>query len=239
MSLIAVSGVDGSGKSTQIALLARHLAESGDRVTVRWFRPGYSQRATALKRLLHIPSAAPPATDRSSDSHAANRDNAMRRPAIRLAWLVFAGLDTAIEYGLVARLYRRKGVAIYDRWAFDAILDLQLHFPDRPAAVALLQRLILTCAVEPDHALLIMVPAETSASRLAGKVDPFPDPPDRASLRNSIYADYASQHLDAVVDGVGAPADVHADIRARLTESASRSRISRTCSASQPTKGLC
>lgn len=211
MTLIAVSGVDGSGKSTQIELLAESLRRQGSTVVVRWFRPGYSPQAERLKRWLRLPSARSE-DGRAAGDEAARRDSAMRRPLIRLAWLLFAGLDAVVEVGLVARVLRRRGTVIYDRWALDARLDLRINFADWPRIVSGIERAVDVLACAPDSALLLIVPKETANQRLAGKDEPFPDSPDVARRRRSGYEAFAARYPHLVIHGSAAPDVVHGEV---------------------------
>ena len=50
--MIAFSGIDGAGKSTQIGLLKVHLVDNGFNVLVFWSRGGYSPGMMFLKKLM-------------------------------------------------------------------------------------------------------------------------------------------------------------------------------------------
>ena len=48
-SIIAFSGIDGAGKSTQIERLKQRLESEGQRVITIWFRGGYTPGIEAVK----------------------------------------------------------------------------------------------------------------------------------------------------------------------------------------------
>ncbi len=213
MTLIAISGFDGSGKSTQIELLRESLAKDGGRVEVRWFRPGYSETAKRLKEALGLAQS----SQRSGSGGGVQRDRAMGRRFVRTAWLIFAAIDAIVEFGVVARLRRARGALIYDRWVFDAVTDLRLNFPQEAQFVAVIARALHVAAAKPDISLVLMVSPEVAAERLSLKDDPHPEAPHTVPRRRAEYLKEAEQRPRDVVDGDRSIEAVQAEIRDRVS----------------------
>lgn len=219
MALIAVSGVDGSGKSTQIELLAQSLSHRSLPTTVRWFRPGYSPQALWLKKKLAIPTAAGRAGSATSEL-AERRDSAMGRPAVRFAWILFAVADTIFETALVARYLGLRGTVVYDRWVFDATLDLKNNFPEFRRTTAVAAAIYAALAKKPDCALCLTVSSEVAAKRLADKDEPFPDSVSVAESRRHAYQLYLDSNPDQEIDTDPSIEEVHLSVIERVNQRA-------------------
>jgi thymidylate kinase len=211
--LIALSGMDCAGKTTQIDLLYDWAEQRGWSPRVLWYRPGYSPLLNALRRTLRraAPSSLPAQGNRTA------RDQALSRPWVRNGWLVAALLDTAIHYGLVVRtqLWRRRFV-ICDRHLEDAELDLLLAFPERSKVVATTFFVIKALSPVPHHQFLLTIPLEEIGRRSAEKNEPFPDDPKTRSARNAAYLRISAQEGRDVFSGLLARETIHAAIVATL-----------------------
>ncbi|MCZ7645166.1 MAG: hypothetical protein M5U26_07760 [Planctomycetota bacterium] len=210
--LIAVSGVDYAGKSTQIERLAAHFRGAGRRCKVAWFRPGYSATLDALRRLVRrlrsgaLPSAQQPEA----------RARTFGKPWVRRWWTRMALFDMVLQYGVKLRLLSWLGwVVICDRYVYDGLLDLELRFPDLGAPRWLSARLARALCPRPRHHLLLTLTWETIQERLALKNEPFPDPPE---VRRARYERYVNAPREAFtfIDAAGSPEAVEARIRAAL-----------------------
>jgi thymidylate kinase len=200
--VVAVSGVDGSGKSTLRAALVESLERAGVPVSTVWVRPGMGLgRLNALgswgKRLLR--QDARPGLRAMADPAAA-------RPASRqgvVGW-IWATLVTLSFLAGVWRQHRSAtGVVVYDRHLVDALATLDFAYEG--VDLRMQRRLIRSLLPRADVRLYIDVPAEVSVSR---KPDDLLG--DHAIRRQ--LAGYASwlDRLPPVVllDGTAPPGDV-------------------------------
>jgi len=122
MRIIVISGVDGSGKSTQLALLKRYLELKGFRVGYAWLR-----WFAAFTYLLYLYAKVRRRTivvksrSRSMHIHVFWVD-----PVLRILYPRFLLLDLLTRFAismLVARL-RSYDVLLIDRFALDIVVDL-------------------------------------------------------------------------------------------------------------------
>ncbi|MEQ9323198.1 MAG: hypothetical protein RIF41_28785 [Polyangiaceae bacterium] len=213
--LITLSGIDCSGKSTQLELLTGALRDQGRRVRTLWFRPGYSPEMDELRRLVRairpdvIPAPGP----------SAKRRETFARPAVARSWVAMAITDTVLQYAFKLRRWLWAGWdVICDRYLLDARLDLQLRFPEQGAAVSIGAEIAAQLCPRPDISFLLTLPHDEMCRRMAIKAEPYPDPPE---LRDVRYERYIALGKTTAVTEIAADrpvGDVHADLLQRTLE---------------------
>lgn len=207
--LVAFSGMDGAGKSTQIDLLVRRLDKHGCKVVRFWSRGGYTPGMIALKHLARTlcPGRLPPA------GPSASRTRAMESSPTRKLWLCLAILDLLFWYAVWLRVKRLCGYwVILDRYLDDTALDFRLNFPRERVMEWRLWRMTVRLAPRPHAAFLLLLPVEESERRSALKHEPFPDPPQRLRERLEHYSRLAGTGRWKHVDGCRPAADIHRDV---------------------------
>jgi dTMP kinase len=201
--IIALSGIDGSGKSTQLDLLEADLARCGARPARLWYRPGYSRQLDALRRMVRRlrPGALPTA------SQGAARERAFAKRRVRWTWLAVAWCDAMVHYGAKVRGLDLAGyVVLCDRYLADAIIDLELRFPELDRLSEGVGRILSWVAPNPDVSIMLSLPYPEVERRLAAKDEPFPDRPEVRRQRYEAYRSLARRADYAVVDA-SAPTD--------------------------------
>lgn len=175
--LIAISGTDGAGKSTQVEALKGWCHERALASTHLWARGGYTPLFQFLKRTTRRVFRG-----RFSDPGASElRDKAMGRAVVARLWLRIAILDLILYWGVYLRLQRiLRRVVICDRYIDDTRLDFRRNFPAIHFESMWLWRVLELIAPTPDVAFLLWVPVDESMLRSWQKGEPFPD--DEATL---------------------------------------------------------
>lgn len=202
--LVSLSGVDCAGKSTQIALLADALRQRGHRPEVFWYRPGYSRELDVLRAAIRRlrPKLLP-----TSDQTEA-RQRTFSRPNVRRSWVAAAVADTLLQYGVKIRALRAGGRSVIcDRYIHDALLDLELAFPDLAPENAI--RSLFDLCPQPDYSFLLMLPRETMYQRMEKKQEPFSEPIERRNRRYEAYATLARTGQLMVLDSTRPIEQVH------------------------------
>ncbi len=160
--LISFSGLDGSGKSTQIAALQEELAARGLRaltlafwddvvVGTKW-REGFVHKVYKSEKGVGVPGRP-----------VERRDKNVRKWYLTLARHLLYALD-AVNLGLViARVRRTSGadVIIMDRYIYDELANLSLSNP----LTKLFVRVVHALAPRPDIAYLLDVDVEAARAR--------------------------------------------------------------------------
>jgi thymidylate kinase len=169
--LIALSGIDGAGKSSAADAISARLAERGVPARVSWARLGNRSRllnriARPVKRLLRreVTVADPVAAGGPAITKARDVREAERRTPVGWAWVLLVAAVNVRDGRRAARSRRGGVTVICDRWTADALVDLRVRYGRHRAAEALISRAL----PRPDLAVLLEIDAETSRQRKPG-----------------------------------------------------------------------
>jgi len=216
--LLALSGIESSGKSTQRALLVDYLRTRGIEPVCIWSRPGYSSRLRVGKRLLRALRGAKP-RDRApkGPGRYPRRAANLGHPLKRWSWLTLALLDLLWLHAVRLRLARALGqTLVADRYLLDSLVDFRVYFPDDRVEERWLCRLWRTLAVRPDAAFCLLVPAEESMRRTRDRGRRHWETLAVLEQRLSTYRVLAEELGVPVLDGREAPERIAALLRAPL-----------------------
>ncbi len=210
--IFALSGVDCSGKSTQIDRLLERLEAHGRAAQVRWYRPGYSDELDALRAALRRKSGVLP-----PPGQGAAREQAFSRPWVRRVWIAVALLDTVWTYGVKLRCSSWLGRwIICDRYVWDAIVDLHLRFPQHVRLDGKVALTLRALCPRPRVNVLLHLSAEVAQARQERKAEPFPDSRETFLARHGIYDGWSRDGRFHVIDAEASIEEVHEEIVALL-----------------------
>lgn len=195
--IVAFSGIDGAGKSTQIELLLEHLKGAGKRPVYFWSRGGYTGPFNALKEMLRrIMGRKLPPAGRNEQ-----RAQAFEKAWVRNVWLTLAMLDLIFIYGVYFRLLRLLGrIVIADRYLWDTWIDFRLNFPEASIDHRLVWKTLRWITPKPDVAFFLLIPIEESLRRSKLKNEPFPDSAETLQRRLELYETVAGRHHWLCID---------------------------------------
>ena len=211
--IIAFSGSDGSGKSTQIQRLQEYLQRRGIETTCCWSRGGYTPLFARAKSVLRrAPGAVLPPAGESAE-----RDRLLGKRWIRRSWLALSILDLAFLYAVRIRIWRSRGTwVICDRYLLDTRIDFELNFPGENVHEWRLWQLLGRVCPRPDVHFVMRVPVEESLRRAKQKNEPFPDPPERLALRLESYREVECSGGRVALDGLRPIDELFSEICAAL-----------------------
>jgi len=182
--LIALSGIDGAGKSTQLELIKSHYENRGVEVISLWTRGGNTPGMNFVKNFLRrLAGKKLPASGRSI-----RRDKILSKPWIQRLWLTLAIFDLIKIYGISIRwLLFKNNLVICDRYIWDTLIDFKIMFPDIHIERWILWRFLVFITPVPARSVLLMIPIEVSKERCLKKYEPFPDTDERRTRRYELY----------------------------------------------------
>lgn len=182
--IIAFSGTDGAGKSTQIRLLSDQLKKKGYKLRIVWSRGGYTPLFSFMKKVLRIllPNSIPQAGPSKA------RREAFKNQTVSKIWLIIAILDLFLLYGVYIRALSLLGFAVVcDRYLKDTEIDFVRNFPNTFNPKSFLWRVLVWFAPNPKLSFLLHVPVDVSLARSREKGEPFPDSIETLEFRLSSY----------------------------------------------------
>lgn len=171
--VIALSGVDGSGKSTQARTLRDALVALGHDAEIVW-NPLASDRWVARLGDTVKAAIAGMTPRRSTAGDAADGPDAQEDPgralrerssAVNAAWSTLVALANGISHARLVTSHARAGrVVIFDRYVLDSLVRARLFYGEH-ARLGLQRALVRLLSPEPLLAILLDVDAEVSLAR--------------------------------------------------------------------------
>lgn len=221
--LISFSGIESSGKSTQIARLMERAQAAGERPVKLWTRPGYTPTLEAgkrrLRRLRGRRSPEAGSGERASRAYP-RRAEGFRSSFTRRLWLSLALLDLLWWYAVRVRLWRASGrTVVCDRYLADCRVDFRVNFPEDDVESGLLARLLTALAPRPDLALVLLLPLEDSLERSVGRERRFRENKEVLAQRHAAYESLAGERGVVALDGRSPERDLEREIE-RLVDAA-------------------
>lgn len=164
-AIISFSGLDGSGKSTQVSQLQECLRQLGVTSEAQWAGLKTSSRLRAIVPLLDRPVGDGRHTPRSHDRLV---PTALLGSSVgRHAWVfVVVGVNAVHLWRLVLRRRLGSKVLIFDRFSPDTMVKLDLHFyRSRHIDIRWQRRLFTLLSPKPDVGFLVEVSSHVAYSR--------------------------------------------------------------------------
>lgn len=194
--MIAFSGIDCSGKSTQIEILKKELEEKGRRVEVIWSRGGYTPWIEGIKTLIR------PDKKYTEEQKKAYRESVNSNSKKAKLLLVASIWDLARYYGIVFRIKEMFGKTIIcDRYIWDTYIDFKIKFPQFDFENWFAWKFMMKVIKKPKCSLIFTIPAEESIRRSELKNDPHPEPFELRVRRINFYNEEINKHRwDNVID---------------------------------------
>lgn len=215
--MIAFSGLDGAGKSTQIDLVTNFYATKGKTSFVFWSRGGYTPGMLFLKSFF-IKKKANSAS--ISQLEVSSRNKQFSKPIVRKVWLFLSIIDLIFFYSIYIRFKELSGVKIIcDRYIYDSLIDFRLNFPQEKVDKWWIWKILYFFAAKPVKHIVLTVSVEESERRSKLKDEPFPDNKETLEKRLKDYLEFVAKNKYAIhIDGNDKIESIHNLILKELKE---------------------
>lgn len=196
--LIVLSGLDGSGKSTQTALLAARLSADGIPAAVIWnrWKPFLSAGLIRLAKSWLKTHARVREGDYHGFTDAKRRS--MKSAWKRNLWQMMVWGEYALQVRARLLSHRRKGLTILcDRYVYDTLVDVAINFSLPAARIEeLMNHPLLSFFPKPGLVMFIDIDPETGATRKSDGT-----PAAYLADRREYYASMARILHAPIIDG--------------------------------------
>jgi thymidylate kinase len=212
--LISFSGIDSSGKSTQILKVVEYFKSRGRKTKVIWSRGGYTPLFNIFKSILR--KITDNALPRPGDS--IHRNKTFKKKWVQVIWLNIALLDMILFYALYFRLLKMWGfIVIADRYLWDTFIDFELKFQKDSFEKNILWKTLVFLSTRPDPSIILIIPIEESMRRSKLKKEPFSENLIQRKKRLGLYKDLIEKSKwDYIIDGMKPIDEVWLNIRNKL-----------------------
>lgn len=180
--MITFSGIDCSGKSTQIEIIKKYYDDIGVRYRVIWSRGGYTPWIEGIKNLL-----------RKDKNYTAEQKEAYRKhfqeSFQKQKLLLWASIIDLIRYyGIVFRFIELFGTTIVcDRYIWDTYIDFQIKYPRIDFENWFVWKMLLKFMKKPRQSIVFTIPADISMQRSCEKNDPHSESYEVRKVRIEKY----------------------------------------------------
>lgn len=212
MRMIAFSGIDGSGKGTQISMVERFFRKKNIKFKTIWARGSWTPGIELVKKLVR--------RDRgfSEEEKARYREEARRNPVKQKIILILSILDLYWLLGIYYRLVSWCGkVVICDRYIWDTLADFKVNFKRYDVERWFLWRLLIKIIPKPNPSFMLMISADKSIERGLIKQEAYMESMDVKREKVKVYEELVKQgKWSHVIDGDGSIEDIATTIRKAL-----------------------
>lgn len=180
--MITFSGIDCSGKSTQISIIKEKLIEKKIKIKVIWSRGGYTPVLEFIKNVFRRDK-------KMSESEKENYRSEIHKSRLKRKILLWISIfDLVFYYGIYFRVLELFGHKILaDRYIWDTFIDFQIKYKDIKFEKWFIWKLLLFTHLKPKHSIILTIPAEESLMRSDLKFEPFPENYEQRVIRINHY----------------------------------------------------
>jgi dTMP kinase len=206
--LVSFSGIDSSGKSTQISLLEKYLHEHGIRAKKIWGKargtPGIVLLKSLLRRDWHFSDA----------EKLVYREKVLQSNAKKNLLLYISLVDLLWYFGIYYRIQNLiYKITILDRYIWDTYIEIKTEFPDVQFENWVLWKALVRFSPKPQISFLFLIPPEESIRRDVQKCDLTIDSLELKKQKINLYEKLSQNgKWSIMVNGMQPIDTIHASI---------------------------
>lgn len=206
MNVVAFSGIDGCGKSTQIELLEQHFIRENIRYKVIWARPGSTPFVLLLKAIARFFFRSLPKAGRSE-----KREELMKNSSMGRLWFYLTFLELVYIYKIKSRIIASFNYkVVFDRHTLDSVIDYQILLERNLFGKWIVDRFL--GGDKNCMKICLDISLDESFKRCNKKWEPFPDTEEEKVIRDSMYREHLPSYGYVMLDGTRNSQDLHKNI---------------------------
>ncbi len=160
MEIISYSGVDGSGKGTQIKMLESFLESNKTRYKIIWARGSWTPGIELIKRIVRRDKGF------TEEQKEAYRNEARSNPKKSKLILILSILDMTWYFGIWYRILNLlSNEFICDRYIWDTYVDFKVNFSMFDFEKWFIWKFLIWVSPKPDISILLVISADMSVER--------------------------------------------------------------------------
>lgn len=214
--VVALSGIDGSGKSSQVEEIGTILTKLGYDVTTAWNRlavdPSLDRFAAPVKKMVRLLSGTSTGEPTEKAAREADPARALRRraPVVTYGWTAVVATMNGLSHLKATRAMREGRVVVCDRYTLDSSVNLRYLYGIEKRFRA--QRWIVrTLSPKPLAAFFLDVSGATAHAR-----KPVKYTPQELQTYADLYREEWQHEGTIRVDGEAAPREITTSIMRAL-----------------------
>ena len=194
------SGIDSSGKTTQIELLIQYCNNNNIDVYERWSKGRATPGVLWLKKVFSKDTG----KTLSREEILEHREENWSNPKKKYLLLVCSIIDLWWFWGIYYRILNRKHeLFICDRYLWDTYIDFKTEFPEYNIDKWIIWKIAMMLSPKPKHSFMFYITADESFKRDNDKGDPDRDELSRKKEKVSKYEVLMKQgKWDTIISGM-------------------------------------
>jgi thymidylate kinase len=196
--IVVFSGIDSSGKTTQIALFENYCAKKGYNVRKIWGKGRGTPGVLLIKDIFR------PDKHLSEDGKKEYRKKVYGSRKKKVLLLIASILDLYWYFGIYYRLLNlTHKILICDRYIWDTYIDFRSEFPEFDIDKWWIWMFALLLVPKSKHSFMFFISAEESYARDIAKGDKTLDPLDIKRVKVERYMNLINKNKwEVVIDGM-------------------------------------
>lgn len=171
-SIVAFSGIDGSGKTTLAKILIERLWSEGLRAEYVWCRHESGSLSLIVALLKRLSQSERGQGESHEKYYSSLKYTLLGKPVLRFFYRVYAFLDYLVEVeSRVRKRIARAEVLVVDRYILDTVADVAAECSMTEIQSMSFYRLLTRNLPKPLITILVLVPAAVSVERKSDIID--------------------------------------------------------------------